>query len=233
MRKMFTAFATAAAVLGLGTTGAMAAHASVTKKPATPACGAQCFELSSLRLGTHLIQNAYVHGDTGVGGRRGVKVNLHGASNYRPNEDFTGAAVGSLGQFCGTMIPSTSYVCLNFSPSFPVYESDWSPFGNQRDLCVGVALPAQPGENVTLQPCGVSPATLWVGDISHPLTYRGNTYTPWVNAADPAFSHPLVLTVDHGSRHPWNQLKLEHLDLLSGRVVRDNQMFTLRFGPEV
>ncbi len=69
--------------------------------------------------------------------------------------------------------------------------------------------------------------------MSHAFTYQGNTYTPWVNAADPNFSHPLVLTVDPGSRHPWNQLKLQRLNLLSGQTVPDNQMFTLQFGPEV
>jgi hypothetical protein len=232
MRKMFTALATAAALLSFGATAAQASVAGKTPG-ATPACGSQCFELSSLRLGTHMIQNAYVHGDTGVGGRQGVKVNLHGGSNARPNEDFTGAAVGKLGQFCGTLIPAESYACLNYPGSYPVYESDWSPFGNQRDLCVGVAVPGMAGENVTLQPCGQSAATLWVGDMSHAITYQGNTYTPWVNAADPNFSHPLVLTVDTGSRHPWDQLKLQRLNLLSGQTVPDNQMFTLRFGPEV
>ncbi len=119
MRKMFTALATAAALLGFGATAAQASVAGQTPG-ATPACGAQCFELSSLRLGTHMILNAYVHGDTGVGGRQGVRVNLHGATNARPNEDFTAAAVGSLGQFCGNLIPADSYACLNYKPTDPV-----------------------------------------------------------------------------------------------------------------
>ena len=230
MRKMITALGTAAALLTLGATAAQATvHPAAPK--ATPACGAQCFALSSLELGTRVIQNAYVPGDTGVGGRVGQKLDLNRASNSRPNEDFSGAKVGTLSAFCGHLIPAESYVCLNYPGRYPVFESDWAPFGNETGLCAGVASAGIAAENVTLQGCGASARTLWVGDLANFTTDDGHFYTPWVNASDPNFSHPLVLTVDAGSSNPRNQLKAERLNLLTGHVVRDSQEFTLHFGP--
>ena len=51
-------------------------------------------------LGRGTIQNAYVPGDNGTGGKAGMEVNLNFASNSHPNEDFTGAQVGTLLNFC-------------------------------------------------------------------------------------------------------------------------------------
>jgi hypothetical protein len=230
MRKIITMLGTAAALLTLG---AAAAQASVTGATpnATPACGAQCFDLSSLELGPHAIQNVYIKGDNGTGGQVGKRLNLRHASNSRPNEDFTGAKVGTLGTYCGNLISATSYVCVNYPPSFPVFESDWSPFGNETALCAGIARRNVAGQNVTLQNCGVSARTMWVGDLSDAIAHNGRFYTPWVNASDPNFSHPLVLTVDAGTFLPENQLKVERLNLLTGHTVQDSQEFTLTSGP--
>jgi len=227
---MIMALSTAAALLTLGATAAQAAVVSGPPK-ATPACGASCFELSSLELGHRVIQNAYVPGDTGIGGRIGQKLNLNRASNSHPNEDFVGAQVGTLGAFCGGQIPLQSYVCINYPPNFPVFESDWAPFGNQTGLCAGLLTAGIADENVTLRRCGANATTLWVGDLTHADSVGPRFYTPWVNASDPNFSHPLVLTVDAGTTGPRNQLKVRRLDLLTGGVVRDSQEFTLRFGP--
>jgi hypothetical protein len=230
MRKMIMALSTAAAVLTLS--GA-AAQASVHhgRPDATPACGAQCFSLSSLELGRGTIQNAYVPGDTGVGGRVGQKLNLRGASNNHPNEDFTGAQIGVLADYCGGLISAQSYVCVNYPPTYPVFESDWSPFGNDTGLCAGLAAPDVVRENVTLRTCGTSALTMWVGDLANSTIHHGSLYTPWVNASDPNFSHPLVLTVDSGASNPGNQLLVERLNPLTGNVVPDSQEFTLRPGP--
>src|SRR5580704_15857955 len=73
----------------IGFSAASMASASVAAKPnATPACGFFCFNLYSRVLGDGTIQNAYVPGDTGVGGRVGQKVNMKYASNSHPNEDL-------------------------------------------------------------------------------------------------------------------------------------------------
>jgi len=219
-------------VIGLS---AASVASAATKPDATPACGFNCFNLSSLVLGPHTIQNAYVPGDTGVGGKVGQKVNMNYASNSHPNEDFTGAFVGTLGDFCpnlgGTGLSPTSYVCIHYPNTYPVFEADWSPFGNESGLCAGAWTPVYSGENVTLQDCGSSTSTMWVGDIANGTFHHGRHYMPWVNGASSNFSHPLTLQVDPGTRRPINQLKLASLNKLTGGVAPDSQEFTFRFGP--
>jgi hypothetical protein len=229
MRKMLIALSTAATLLMLGSAAAQAS-AHHARPDATPACGHNCFELSSLILGPDYIQNVYNSGPNGAGGQVGQHVLLKQASNTRPNEDFTGARVGVLGDFCGGLIPAGSYVCINYPSSYPVYESDWSPFGNQSGLCVGVAYANVAGP-VTMQECGVSARTLWVGDLRNATVHHGHLYTPWVNASDPNFSHQLVLTVDPMSSRPDNELQVQRLNTLTGGVAPDTQEFTLRYGP--
>jgi hypothetical protein len=219
-------------VIGLSAAGA----ASASVKPhATPACGFACFNLFSLTLGPRTIQNAYVPGDTGVGGKVGQKVNMNYASNTHPNEDFTGAQVGTLGDFCpnmgGTGLSPTSYVCLTYPSGFPVFEANWSPFGNQSGLCTGVKTPLFSGREVTLQPCGDSPATFWVGDLAHATFAFGIPFLPWVNGGSSNTSQPLVLTVDPGTHNPINQLRVQSLLTLSHGVVPDTQEFSFFFGP--
>jgi hypothetical protein len=228
MRK--TLMAGAAGVLLAVSATTACAWAQSLAPDATPACGAQCFELSSLVLGPNMIQNAYVPKDNGANGKVGRPVSLKTASNSRPNEDFTRSKAGTLSDFCGGLIPAQSYVCLNYPGSYPVYESDWTPFGNATDLCVGVRRAGVRNQDVTLRRCGVSARTLWVGDLRNSVSHGNNLYTPWVNASDPNFSHPLALTVDTGSRHPGDRLKAERLNLLNGNVVRDSQEFTLTSG---
>lgn len=211
-----------------------AASASV-RPAATPACGFNCFNLFSLALGRRTIQNAYVPGDTGTGGKAGMEVNLNFASNTHPNEDFTGARVGTLANFCpnlgGSGLSPTSYVCINYPASYPVFEANWSPFGNQSGLCTGSKLPLYSGRETTLQPCGVNPTTIWVGDLANRVIRGGRLYLPWVNGASTTFSHALVLTVDPSTRKPINQLRVQSLNKLTGGVVPDTQQFSFFFGP--
>jgi hypothetical protein len=218
----------------IGLSAASVASAAV-RPAATPACDFNCFNLSSLTLGRGTIQNAYVPGDTGTGGRVGQKVNMNFASNTHPNEDFTGAQVGTLGDFCtrfggSGLLSRTSYACINYPSFYPVFEANWSPFGNESGLCTGAFMPVFSTENVTLQNCGSQPSTLWVGDLANSTTYRGRFYTPWVNGGSPNFSHPLTLTVDPGTQKPINQLRLQPLNKLTGGVAPDAQQFTLTFG---
>jgi hypothetical protein len=232
---MLSRFARACSVLAAGvaiTSMAGLPAASASARPAaTPACNFNCFNLFSLVLGPRTIQNAYVPGDTGTGGKAGTEVNLNLASNTHPNEDFTGSQVGTLLNLCpnygGTGLSPTSYACINYPSSYPVFEANWSPFGNESGLCVGAALPLFNGENVTLQSCGNTAATLWVGDLAN----ASGGYIPWVNAANTMNSHQLTLTVDPGTTGPTNQLKLENLNKLTGGVVPDSQLFDFFAGP--
>lgn len=232
MRKLIAG----AAIVGALVIPATAASASTGARPAaTPACSTNCFDLSSLQLGRSEIQNAYVPGDTGVGEKVGQDVNLNTGSNSHPNMDWTGAKVGTLADFCpehgGVGLAATAYVCITYPSFWPVFESDFSPFGNESGLCAGAVLPVTSGENVKLEACGTDATTLWVGDLANSTNSHGHVYFPWVNGASTTFSHQLDLSVDTGTAKPVNQLKLASLNKLTGGTVPDTQQFTFVQGP--
>jgi hypothetical protein len=233
--------AAAAVVTAIVVPGAGAASAAAQRlKPnATQACGRDCHDLSSLLLGPGMIMNAYVPGDTGTGGKAGQQLTLKFASNSRPNEDFTDYALEAgrpeiVASFCAAWpapqsFDPLSYVCQNYSES-PVYEFNWSPFGNESGLCAGLTRPGVEGENVTLQACGDSDTTLWIPDLAN-CGGPGDNYCSPINGGDTNFSHPLVLTVNAGSSDPANQLVVQRENLLTGGVVPDSQYFELVTGP--
>jgi hypothetical protein len=229
MRKVSIALSAVGALLMLGATSA--AQASVRLGPeATPACGNSCFNLYSLAFGKNQIQSVNITADNGVGARTGQTVNLKYATDSSPNEDFSGGYVGTVAQLCpeGQLSP---YICNTYGPtspwdgSFPVYESNWAPYGNQSDFCVGVQRPSVADENVSLQPCGQGAGTFWVADLAN--SHIG--YTPFLNGADNNYTHPMVLTVVSGPKIG-RRLRLERLNLLTGGFVANEQMFALNTG---
>jgi hypothetical protein len=101
------------------------------------------------------------------------------------------------------------------------------------------------GENVTLQPCGMSAKTVWIADRANstlntdcrnpvtPPVSAGDpsvNFCPWVNGADTNFSNPLVATLYTGTSHPTNQMKLTR-ELLHNNIASSNQQFAFFFGP--
>jgi hypothetical protein len=244
-RKYLVALGAAASLLTLGAAGAQASIASTAstastamRPSATAACGFNCFSLSSILTGRHNIQNAYVpHGNgLAITAPVGTLVNLkQGSDNYTQTDftqDFTGLIVND---FCVTdppansqEFPITGYICLHYGLD-PVFEANWSPNGNQSGNCVGVAVANVPNQVVTLQPCGETNRTMWIADLAN--AHIGAT--PWINGSDTNFTHPLVLTVNDGTRNPINQLFVERLNLLTGGFVDNNQEFRIRFGPFV
>jgi hypothetical protein len=251
MRKRFTkAFyaVSAAAVItaGLSLSAGVASAATHSKKD-TVACGSTCISLFSDQLGSSVTMNAYVSGDTGVGGSTGTPVNMHLAANYRPNGDFEPSISGFVFQYCGffanDFFSPTSYICTHY-PLFAVIEFNWAPFGNESGWCAGVRR-AVNNENVTLQPCGTTAKTVWIADRINstlgtncllpqvPPVSAGDptvNFCPLVNGGDSNFSQPLVLTLNTGSNRPSNQLMLQR-ELLVGAIARSNQQFAYYFGP--
>lgn len=242
-----------AVTTAIGMMGAGAASASThnAKSNATITCSAYCTDVSSLVLGPNTILNAYVPGDTGTGGKVGQKVTMKFGSNSHPNEDFTdymtdNGTQETVADFCSAWpapqsFNPTSYVCQNYFDD-DVFELSWSPFGNESGLCAGVAR-AVNNENITLQPCGASDNTLWIGDMANGIGDTGvgpsivtdctdtGVYCPWINGGDTDFSQPLVAQVNAGSSHPANQMILTRELLLTGGVARDNEQLTTIDGP--
>jgi hypothetical protein len=254
MRNRFTrAFFAASAVavtVGLAAS-AGTASASTHVKKGTSACGDSCQNLFSDVLGSGTTMNAFVPGDTGIGGKIGQDVNLHFAENNRPNGDFIPDIAGRVWQFCGffanDFFSPTSYICLNY-PFFQVFELNWAPYGNESGLCAGVARAGVVGENVTLQDCGQSANTVWVLDRNNasqgsdcrtaidqsslpvgPGSQGTFNYCPWLNGGDTSFSDPLVLTAELGTHHPPNQIKLQR-ELLTGGSIEDEQLWAFYLG---
>jgi len=252
MRKRFTKalYAVSAAAMitaGLGLSAGTAGAATHAKKD-TIACGSLCISIFSDQLGSGVTMNAYVPGDTGVGGRTGQKINMHYAANYRPNGDFMPSVSGVVLQYCGFLandfFSPTSYVCQHY-PFFDVFEFNWAPFGNQSGWCAGVARAGVNNESVTLQPCGASANTVWILDRANstqgtdcrvaqtPPVSPGDptvNFCPLINGGDTNFSQPLVMTLNAGTTNPTNQLMVSR-ELLQGSVARSNQQFAYFFGP--
>jgi hypothetical protein len=251
MRNRFTKalYAVSAAAVITASFGASAGVASAAThgKKDTVACGSNCVSIFSDQLGSSVTMNAFINGDTGVGGKTGTPVNMHVAGNFRPNGDFTPSLTGFVFQYCGFLandfFSPTSFICTHY-PFFAVIELNWSPFGNQSGWCAGVSQ-ATANRQVTLQPCGETAKTVWVADRIHstngtnclipasPPVSAGDpsvNFCPLINGGDTNFSQPLVLTLITGSNRPANQLILSR-ELLVGSVARSNQQFAYYFGP--
>jgi hypothetical protein len=198
--KLLAGAATLALVGGVGTMGALTASA------ATPSAGPNAIDFFSRAFGTHATPN-YVLDVLRQGAKVGQPIILYRTSNTDPAEDFVPSIQGTTADFYAAGLVSSAlalhYGCIagsNFpncgltGVDDPAIELEYSPFGVDSGLCVGVAATAVAKEGVTLQPCGVSSKTVWVIDINDsPATLRGG-YVPLINGSDTNFSHPFVLT---------------------------------------
>jgi hypothetical protein len=241
---------TLVAMSTMGLAGAAAASASTSRiTPAeTTVCNnssLRCTNISNLMLnqgnGPDLIQNASGWGVVPPSLYQGRKINLRQASDTRVNEDFIITKVGTLGQLCGVSganeLDLTAYACLNYPMTYPVYQGQFAPNGNESGFCVG-AMSATLGFKARLERCG-SPRSFWIADLAHKVTVTradGSNpliYFPLEFAADTSLSNPLVLTLKQGTK-PASELFLEQ-ENLSGGQVPDSQMFTLTdpVGPTV
>jgi hypothetical protein len=199
--KVFAAAATLTLVGGVSAVGTLSAHA------ATPSCGnflsppnptPNCLDLFSRQFGTHRSPN-YVMDVYRQGLRAGQPVILFRASNSDPAEDFTVSFQGTVSEFHNAGLVSNA-VNLHYgdgtaqAPDDPAFEFEYSPYGVNSGLCVGVATTALPNEGVTLQPCGYTGRTVWIADTTDSPATLFSGYVPLINGSDTNFSHPFVLT---------------------------------------
>jgi len=252
--KVLAGAATLALVGGVGTAGALSASA------ATPSCGpgyisssgtiAGCINVFSRQFGTHRSPN-FVLDVLRQGAKVGQPIILFRTSNSDPAQDFTISDQGTVADFFAAGLVSAS-VALHYgggaavglgttqTPNEPAFELEYSPFGVNSGLCVGVAATAVANEGVTLQPCGVSAKTVWIWDtfdLSFPAVFHG--YFPAINGSDTNFSHPFVLTYPsngYPTDRPRPQVKVNNLEGFSngfGPVVGtipDTQLWSATFG---
>jgi hypothetical protein len=193
--KVFAAAATLTLVGGVGAAGAMSASA------ATPSCGDTCINIFNHDFGTHAHPN-FVLDTLRQGEKVGQPQILFRVSNSDPAEDYTISYQGTVSDFfaAGLVLPAVALHygctvgpftnCTGFRDD-AAFEIQYSPFGVDSGLCMGVAATAVRGEGVTLQPCGVSSKTVWIVDSSDTV---GHGYVPLINGSDTNFSQPFVLT---------------------------------------
>ena len=259
--KVLAAAATLALVGGVGTAGVLGAG---TASAATPSCGIACVNLFSYQLGTHASPNFTVDVL-----RQGEKVGqpniLFRTANYDPALDWTFSFTGTVADLfeAGLVSANTAlhYGCLagvNFTTcpfniagsNFPsnkdsnllAVENQYSPFGVDSGLCMGVAATAFQGEGVTLQPCGVSAKTVWILDtLDQSFTSAwAHGYIPLINGSNTNFSQPFVLTYPANgfpTDTPRPQLTVRnltgfsfHVGNLFGTGANGNQLWGATFG---
>jgi hypothetical protein len=217
----------AAAAAALALAGGAGIASAGGASAATPSCGHSCVNVFSLVFGTHHRPN-FVVDVFKQAQRAGQPIILFRTSNNDPAEDFTYSAQGTVHDFFLAGLVSAS-LNLHYA-SLQAYELEYSPFGADTGLCVGVGSTAANGTLVTLQPCGVSAKTVWVIDKFDAI--KGG-YAPLINGSDTNFSHPFVLTYPQDSFPtdvPRPILQTENLQKFSNGTVNDRQMWSANLG---
>jgi hypothetical protein len=223
--------AAAAALTMVGGAGAMGAFATATAaNAATPSCGNSCINIFSREFGTHA-NPAFVVDVLRQGEKVGQPIILFRTSNADPAEDFTISFQGLVSDFFAAGLVSAA-VNLHYGNGAvnavdePAFEIEYSPYGVESGLCMGLASTAFFEEKVTLQPCGVSAKTVWILDtFDQPFTFFFTHYAPAINGSDTNFSHPFVLSYPQ-SGYPTNMPR-------PGLEVTNLTGFSNGFGPIV
>jgi hypothetical protein len=249
--KVLSVAATLALVGGVGTAGVLGAG---TASAATPSCGISCINLFSHQFGSFKSPN-YTVDVLRQGEKVGQPIILFRQANYDPALDWTVAFQGTVADFLAAGLVSTAvalhYGCIPtvtfptciFAVNDPAFENEYSPFGVESGLCMGVAATAVSGEGVTLQPCGVSSKTVWILDTyDQQFNFRTafKNGIPLINGSDTNFSQPFVLTYPNQSfptDKPRPQLVVTNLTGFSNGVsgpqvgtINSDQLWGATFG---
>jgi hypothetical protein len=217
-RRVLAVAATMTMAGGVSAVGLLPAEA------ATPSCGDACISISSAEFGTNshpnFLLDVYRQGE-----KPGTPVILYRASSSDPAEDFTYVEQGTVNDFYTAGLVSAG-LDVHYG-SFGAYELEYSPYGVDSGLCMGVASTAGDGTPVALEQCGASSKTVWVVDSAS----RNKSHTPLINGSDTNFSNPYVLHYP-GNRYPTDvprpQLNTYTLQEYSNSppTVYSNEMWT-------
>ena len=242
-----------AAAAALTVLGGVSAGPAPATWAATPSCGNTCVELFSHDFGTHYPPN-FVLDTQQQAAKVGQAQILFRVSNSDPAEDYTVSYQGQVSDFYGGMVSAA--VNLNYGCNYNVntghcgstvfpdvyaFEIQYSPYGVESGLCVGVPGVPVSGVKVSLQPCGVNAGTVWIIDQADAssLTPVVTEYVPLIVGTDTNFSQPFVLTYP-GAGYPTDvprpQLFVSNLTGFSNGSlgnpsgVNDDQLFGGDFG---
>jgi hypothetical protein len=195
-----------AGAAALALVGGVGAMGGLTASAATPSAGPNAIDIFSRVFGTHRTPN-FVVDVLRQGAKVGQPIILFRTSNTDPAEDFSPSIQGTTADFYAAGLVSSAvalhYGCIagtNFpncgvnGVDDPAWEFEYSPYGVDSGLCIGLAATATAKEGVTLQPCGVSAKTVWIEDDNDSPATAANGYVPLINGSDTNFSHPFVLT---------------------------------------
>jgi hypothetical protein len=239
--KVFAAAATMTLIGGVSAVGALSAHA------ATPSAGPSAIDIFSEDFGTHAHPN-FTLDTLRQGEKLGQPQILFRVSNSDPALDYTISYQGLVSDFYAAGLVSAQ-VDLHYGggatlgagtfPDDAAFEVQYDPYGVDSGLCSGVAATATAGEDVTLQPCGVSSKTLWIVDSADTVRHG---YVPLINGSDSNFSQPFVLTYP-SSAYPTDKPRAElYVTNLTGEhgangqpifgTVNSNQLYGADFGVE-
>jgi hypothetical protein len=248
-----------AAAAALTLVGGAAAMGATSASAATPSCGqggAQvCINFFSRDFGTHR-NPQFLLDVLRQGEKVGQPIILFQQSNNDPAEDFTISNQGLVSDFATALLVSPAVAlhyggagclvynsatatCTTHYPDFEAYEIQYSPFGVDSGLCVGVGSTAAAGTKVALEPCGVSAKTIWIEDWSNAAGILSN-YVPLINGSTTNFSRPLVMTypsAQYPTDKPRPQLFTTNLTGFSNpglhnpTGVNSNQLWGFNTGP--
>ena len=210
--KVLAAAAALTLTATLGAVGATSAWA------ATPSCGGVCVNTYPREYsGQSLNAPQFVIDVLRQGSKVNQPIILFRGSNSDPAEDFTITQQGRVSDFYAAGLVSAAFAlhygcngtiavqgaqipCDQGAVNDNAWELQYSPFGVDSGLCMGVASTAVSGEKVSLQPCGISSKTVWAEDTNpndmspvNPGDYAA------INGSDVNFSHPFVLTYPTGA----------------------------------
>ncbi len=248
--KVLAAAATLTLVSGVGMAGALTAG---TASAATPSCGLSCINLFSHQFGSFR-SPSYTVDVLRQGEKVGQPIILFRQANYDPALDWTVAFQGLTSDFFAADLVSSAvalhYGCTaavftdcTLARNDPAFENEYSPFGVESGLCMGVAATAFSDEGVTLQPCGVSSKTVWILDTyDQQFNFRSalENGVPLINGSDTNFSQPFVLSYPNQgfpTDKPRPQLVVLNLTGFSNGVsgpqvgtISSNQLWGATFG---
>jgi hypothetical protein len=164
--------------------GGVAASANA----ATPECGMLCGSVFSRELGTYA-QPGPVEAVLGGVARVGQPVILKPGSNLDPSQDIIphGSPVSTF--FEAGLVSAD--VNRRYGHLLGV-QQEYAPFGDDTDLCVGLAKVASQNQGLTLQPCDVSARTVWIIATDYSPT-TAPLFFPIVNASNTTFERPFAM----------------------------------------